>query len=138
MQSQLLLRGFPFCFYKWISSLRNWIRNWIILISLSLNFLSYLSPDTVDFFLYCRMIVVHCSNRTFPFLSIWVRVFMLLFSSSFTVENISPKTDSHALAPSQKMENFQHHYDFELDFKKNVIWNYGQVVSCWCFEIQLQ
>ena len=63
---------------------------------------------------------------------------MLLFSSSFTVENISPKTDSHALAPSQKMENFQHHYDFELDFKKNVIWNYDQVVSCWCFEIQLQ
>lgn len=46
---------------------------------------------------------------------------MLLFSSSFTVENISPKTDSHALAPSQKMENFQHHYDFEIDFKKNVI-----------------
>lgn len=46
---------------------------------------------------------------------------MLLFSSSFTVENISPKTDSHALAPSQKMENFQHHYDFEIDLKKNVI-----------------
>lgn len=63
---------------------------------------------------------------------------MLLFSSSFTVENISPKTDSQALAPSQKMENFQHHYDFELDFKKSVIWNYDQVVSCWCFEIQLQ
>ena len=63
---------------------------------------------------------------------------MLLFSSSFTVENISPKTDSHALAPSQKMENFQHHYDFELDLKKSVIWNYDQVVSWWCFEIQLQ
>lgn len=46
---------------------------------------------------------------------------MLLFSSSFTVENISPKTDSHALAPSQKMENFQHHHDFELDLKKSVI-----------------
>ena len=63
---------------------------------------------------------------------------MLLFSSSFTVENISPKTDSHALAPSQKMENFQHHYDFEIDLKKNVIWNYDQVVSCLCFEIKLQ
>ena len=45
---------------------------------------------------------------------------MLLFSSSFTVENISPKTDSHALAPSQKMENFQHHYDFEIDLKKTL------------------
>ena len=59
---------------------------------------------------------------------------MLLFSSSFIVENISPKTDSHALAPSQKMENFQHHYDFEIDLKKKrylKLWPSGQLLMFW-------